>query len=344
MGKRKRRKTSLYKRLFIVFLELIVVLTILRYAAYFKKENDDGKIHLVLDNVEIDNLKNDIFVDDNNIVYLSEDDVKEYFDKSLYEEKKDNDKVKIVSTCLNKVLAIDEGENHIFINGVRVKIKGSLQKKNGEYYLPISELQSVYNIELEFIKDSKRLDIEYLYKAKKTAQINKNTKLKYKMKNLSRSIQDLEQGETVVIVEDMEGSWTRVKTNKGYIGYVKDKNLSNQNSIRDDLGEIKYKVDMESGKIKTLSREDFEDDFENQITTFEQRKEIIDKVVDAAIMNELNGVNVDIGEVKNIENYYRFLRELKPYLQDYGMFLVVSKDGSVDKKIIEKIADDIIEK
>ncbi|MBR3153080.1 MAG: SH3 domain-containing protein [Clostridia bacterium] len=344
MGKRKRRKTSLYKRLFIVFLELIVVLTILRYAAYFKKEVDDGKIHLVLDNSEVESLENDIYVDDNNIVYLSEEDVKELFDKNIYEEKKEDNNIRVVSTCENKVLTMDEGENHVFINGVRTKIKGSLQKKEDEYYLPISELQNVYNIEVNYIKESNRLDIEYFSKSKETAQINKDIDLKYKMKTLSRNVQKLEQGDSVVIVEDMDGSWTRVKTNLGYIGYVKDKNLTNKKKIRDDLGDISYSVDMNSGKIKTLTREDFEEDFESLILTSNQRKEIIDIVVDAAIMNELNGVNVDIGEVKNTENYYRFLRELKPYLKDYGMFLVVSKDGSVDKKIVEKIADEIIEK
>lgn len=342
MKRRRRRKTSLYKRLLIVFIELIIVLNILRYAAYFKKDIDDGKIHLILDNEIVENLQNDIYVDDNDIVYLSEDDVKEFFDENIYEEKNE-DKIKLISTYENKIMTILEGENHIFVNGVRVKIKGSLIKKDDEYYLPISELQNIYGIELNYVKDNRIVDVEYLSNEKETAQINKDINLKYKMTSISRNLKELSQGETVTIIEDKKGSWTRVKTKDGYIGYVKDNRLSNKEKVRDNLEKIKYdNIDVNSEKISTLTREDYEEEFEELIINSDLRKEVIDKIVDTAITNQLEGVKISINDIKNTENYYRFLTELKPYLHDYGMCLIVEYNQNLDKDKLEKVADIIV--
>ena len=340
MAKRRRRKTSLYRRLLIVFIELIVILNILRYAAFFKKDIDDGKIHLIVDNTEIEELEEDIYVDNNNIVYLSKDDVKNLLDKNIYEEKTEINTTKIISTCDNKIVTLVENENHVFINGVRTKIKGSLIYKDKICYLPISELQEIYNIQLNYIKDNKKVDIEFLYKEKETAQINKDINLKYKMTDFSKNIQKLEQGETVTIVEDKKGSWTRVKTEDGNIGYVRDKRLTNNKKVRDDLEKVKYgEIDVNSEEVLTVTNENFEEDINTLIVTSDKRKEIIDQIVDEVLTNEKKGVDISFNEISNTDNYYRLLIELKPYLEDYGICLIANKSENLNTEKLEKIVD-----
>lgn len=345
MRKRKKRKTSLYKRLFIVFVELIIVLNILRYAAFFKKDVDDGKVHLIFDNDLISDLESDIYIDNNDIIYLSKDDMTNLFDNNLYEEKTENNTVKLISTCENKIMTIVENENHIFVNGVRKKIRGSLINKDDTYYIPISELQDIYNIELNYINDKKIVDIEFLSKEKETAYVNRNIKLKYKMTNISKNLQNINQGESVTIIEDMKGSWTRVKTKEGNIGYVKDRRLAEKTKVRENLDKVKYDdLDLNSDTIRTLKKEDLDENIETLIENSDKRQELINKIVDSSIANSLKGVKICFYDIQNKDNYYRFLIELKPYLQDYGMCLIVSKDDNLDTKKLEKIADILIEK
>ena len=131
---------------------------------FLKKMLMTGKVHLILDNDLISELESDIYIDNNDIIYLSKDDMTNLFDSNLYEEKTENNTVKLISTCENKIMTIVENENHIFVNGVRKKIRGSLINKDDTYYIPISELQDIYNIELNYINDKKVVDIEFLSK------------------------------------------------------------------------------------------------------------------------------------------------------------------------------------
>ena len=80
------RKNSLLSKLVIVAILLVIVLNILRYAAYFKKD-DNSKLIVMIQNDTNAELVHDVYIDENNVIYFSEDDMKKYFDKELYYEK-----------------------------------------------------------------------------------------------------------------------------------------------------------------------------------------------------------------------------------------------------------------
>lgn len=212
-GKNKYRmkKNSLLRKIVIVVVLLFVVLNILRYAAYFKKE-DVGVLSVIIQNDVNVELKHDIYIDENDVVYLSEDDIRDYFDGDLYFEKDATNLRRYISVSQNKILEITEGKNHMYVNGVFTKIKGQVVDRDGVYYFPISELSEVYNIDVEYLKNENRLNIDKFSEQKTTAIVNRDMKLKYKMTDISRNIEELHQGDLITIVEDMNSKWVKVKT------------------------------------------------------------------------------------------------------------------------------------
>ena len=228
------RKNSLLSKLVIVAILLVIVLNILRYAAYFKKD-DNSKLIVMIQNDTNAELVHDVYIDENNVIYFSEDDMKKYFDKELYYEKDESNLRRYISISQNKILEITEGKNNMYINSTFTKIKGSVISRDGIFYFPLSELTDIYNIDVEYIKDKNRLNIDKLDEEKNVATVNRDTKLKYKMTGISKTVENLAQGDKVTILGDVNQKWIKVKTKDYQIGYVKKSKLIDFTQERDNL-------------------------------------------------------------------------------------------------------------
>lgn len=343
----KIKKNSLLSKLLLVVILLLVVLNVFRYAAYFKKDTNEGIQICIQNDVNIE-LEHDIYIDENGVIYLSEEDMKKYFDDGLYYEKNENDKRRYISVCQNKILEITENENHIFVNGNREKIKGAVANREGNFYFPISELESVYNIEIDYLEKKNRINIEKMAEEKIVAIVNKETNLKYKMTNISKNVELLEQGDIVTIVEEMDGSWVKVKTSDYVVGYVKKSKLINEKKERYNLGEENYnKIDIENAALIEINDNTYEN-FEEIISTYDNRKQKINEILDQATKKipELEGkelgVKIDINISGDVQNYYKFLRELEAYINDIGVSLIVVNKPNLDMDRLNKVADMVI--
>ena len=232
--KLKFKKDSLLGKLIIVFILLIIVLNVLRYAAYFKKE-DNSQLSVIIQNNTNVEMQHDVYIDENKIVYFSEDDMRNLFDKELYYEKDEDNLRRYISISQSKILEITEEKNHMYINGTFTKIKGKVINRDGIYYFPISELADVYNLEVDYLSDTNKLNIEKLSEEKVTAIVNRDTELKYKMTAISRNVEKLSQGDTVTVLDSSDKKWIKVKTKDYQVGYVKKSKLLDFTKARNDL-------------------------------------------------------------------------------------------------------------
>ena len=55
----------------------------------------------------------------------------------------------------------------------------------------------------------------------------------------------------------------------------------------------------------------------------------------------LKGVKVNFDNINNTENYYRFLAELRPYLNDYGISLIVVKKDNLDENTLKEVTNSV---
>ncbi len=339
----KHRTDNLLKKIALVAILLLIVLNILRYAAYFERDTE-GKIQISIQNETNIDLEHDIYIDENNVVFLSEDDMKKYFDNDLYYENDENNKRKYVSVFENKILEIVENENHMYVNDERYKIKAAVINRDGIYYFPISELKDVYNINVTSSWDMKRINIEKLSEKKIVATVDNETKLKYKMTDISKNLIDLKEGTKVEIVEKMNRTWTKIKTPDCYVGYVRTSKLKDETEERKEYKENDYsRFDVNNATIIEVNEEK-DPAIKEKLSSYEPRKTKIKEVLQEAVEEVVQLKGKNIGVRVNISTddavgYYRFLKELKTYLNNMNVCLIVVDQNVIDRNDLLRISN-----
>ena len=78
------KNRDIIKKVIIILLALVVIGFVVVKAEIFIKEKTDGKITLIINNNNVTSrLKNEVRIDD-GIIYVSMDDMKNFFDKYIY--------------------------------------------------------------------------------------------------------------------------------------------------------------------------------------------------------------------------------------------------------------------
>ena len=235
-NKAKRAKHSDGK-ISIKIIIIIVAILLIGIIAY--KMNDfiilgkNKTINLVINNKNVtSNLKKDILIKDNEI-YLSKQDLGNFFDKYIYEDEENN---QIITTYNTKIAAISLEKNTININGSNKDTFTHAIKQDGNVFIPIEELKDVYGIEIKYLEDSKVLTIDSLSKEQKKAIINKNTSVKSSTKIISKTVDRVKKGSYVIVISEEKG-YARIRTENGKLGYIKSSKLSNTVVVREEMKE-----------------------------------------------------------------------------------------------------------
>lgn len=231
----QEKKKKMIVRTFFTIVALIVLFIIAMIANNYIILDNNEVTNLVINNRNVtSDLKNDVLIE-NNIIYLSEDDVQNFFDKYLYLEEENN---KFITTYDKKIAEIGFDENKININGSDKQIYAHVINKDGIDYLPISEMKDVYNIEIDNIEETKVVTMDSLDREQKKAVVTSNIAVKSSTNFIARTVDRLEKGETVVVISSENGV-SRVRTPRGKIGYIKTKKLDDEFTVREALVEEK---------------------------------------------------------------------------------------------------------
>ena len=217
----KKKKNII--RIFIIILAIVILGVIAYIANDYIILGKNETTNLVINNTNVTgNLKEDIFIDGENI-YLSKQDLSNFFDKYIYEDEENN---KIITTYEDKIATIGFDENKIEINGSEVSTKAHAIEKEEAIYLPITELKDVYGIEIEYIEDSDTITIDSIAREQKKAIVNGNLAVKSSTNFIAKTIDRVKKGDYVIVISD-DGKNARIRTENGKIGYVKSKKLAN---------------------------------------------------------------------------------------------------------------------
>lgn len=257
-------KKKKIKRRFFIFLIILILLIAAYIANDFIIFDKNEKINLVINNNNItSNLKNDILIE-NDTIYLSKEDIANFFDKYIYLEKETN---QIITTYDKKIASIGFEDKYININGANKKIYAHAENKNDTIYLPISEMKDVYGIEIEYIEESKVITMDSLNRGQKRAMVAKDAAVKSTTGFISKTIDRIQSNGYVIVVSKTNDGWTKIRTKNGKVGYVKNDCIVNEVTIREDITEgkqIEGKVNLvwdyysEYGKAPDRSGEEIE--------------------------------------------------------------------------------------
>lgn len=236
---KKSNKIKIVVTLIITLFALFIATFAMYIAPDYQKEGTEDMINLIINNRNVTaRMKNEVYIDDNGVIYLSEDDVQNYFDKYIkyYEDDK-----RLVTTYEDKIAILLGNNKYMEVNGKLQDIKASLITKNEIMYIPFSEMcESVYNANLTYInkEDNQVVIVDSVSREVKEATVNKKVSVKYKAKVLSRTLERVNKGDKVIYISSSDG-WARVRTENGKIGYIKEKDIAEINVVREETIEKK---------------------------------------------------------------------------------------------------------
>ena len=102
---------------------------------------------------------------------------------------------------------------------------GCATKKDNNFYLPFSELKDVYNVDINYNKESKIITIDSLNREFKKANASKDIDIKYKPTVISKTLDKVKKGDSVVFIEEQENGWKKedmhrmAEANKAFAHY-----------------------------------------------------------------------------------------------------------------------------
>ncbi len=244
--KNERNSSKLIFNIFIVLVFLVLLGGVFYLSPNYIREDYDGKTKVLINNNNVTlKMKNDVYIDENNNVFLSLADVRNYFDKYIEYDKENGS---IVTTSEINIAKMSTKDNKITINGQEEELNSSAIEKNETIYLPFSEIsEKVYDVDLEYIKDTNTIIIDSLDRKQEVANTTKETKLKYKPQTLSGTLEKLDANEQVVYIEETN-NWAEVRSKDGTIGYIKKEDLGNVEVAR----EAKEYIDKVKGKVNLV--------------------------------------------------------------------------------------------
>lgn len=233
--KEKRGKNKKAKKVINIVIGIVAFIIICLIANNYIVFDKNKTINLVINNKNVtSNLKNQVLIE-NNTIYLSQSDIENFFDKHIYKEDETNE---IITTYGKKIAAIGFEKNSININGSDKEIYAHAIEKDGQVYLPISEMKDVYDVEIRNIEKTKVVTMDSLDREQKKAIVTSNLSVKSSTNFLTRTVDRIKKGDSVIIISSDKG-YTKIRTEKGKIGYIKSKKVANEITVREEMKEEK---------------------------------------------------------------------------------------------------------
>ena len=217
----------------LIFLAIIAVgalYAVKKLAPGFANEEISDMTNLVINGSNVtDYLKENgtkVYIRD-NIIYLSLSDMQNFFDKYIYVDEKYG---KVISTYNSNIVTLDINNGQMQLNDGNVNTAQIPFEADGVLYVPFSQMEEAFDATCTYISETDTVIIDTEDRDKTFATLTKNTNLKSRTRNLSRTIAKLEESEEVMIIEE-DGDWSEIRTSKGKIGYISNSAIGNKTEV-----------------------------------------------------------------------------------------------------------------
>lgn len=241
--KKEKKKNNYIKNIIIICVIMAIAVFVLKIAPNYIVEPNDLNLVINYSNVS-KNLKGKAFIDDNGVIYLSKEDIKNFYDEYIYYDEKYN---QIITSSDTKIATMIVGQKEKTVNGKTSSMNGEVKEIDGKYYIPFSELEEVYNVKATYIKESNTIVLDSLNRELEIANSKKKNKVKYKDSIFSKTIDEIDEGEEVYIVPSnsnksetkINNGFIKVRTKEGKLGYIKEDSISDKIIAREEQKEYK---------------------------------------------------------------------------------------------------------
>ncbi len=155
--------------------------------------------------------------------YFDYETVRKYFNDRFYVDTTES---LLLYTTAVDTIRTEIGSSTFTQDGAQVEESYTISFYEGEkLYVAADYVKKFTNFSYEAFTEPNRLQVYTQWGEIQTATIKKDTSVRYKGGVKSDILKDVQGGDTVTVLEEME-TWTKVKTADAVIGYVENKRLS----------------------------------------------------------------------------------------------------------------------
>lgn len=246
MGEIEKKKSKIGIIIAIIIIALVLIVGAIGGYYVIKRNYIVSKINqtnLIINNSNAtSSLKNNVYIK-NGVVYVSKPDIYNFFDNTIIYDEKYN---QVVTTSSTKIASLPIDSKQIQVNSSNTTIKAGAIILDEVAYVPISELDEVYNIKITYVESEDLVYIDSLDREQQTATLKKDSSIKYKPTIISATLAKAKQGNTLTIANRSDypvpNGWTRVRTENGTLGYIQTGKLNEFKTIR-EKAEEKAKIE-----------------------------------------------------------------------------------------------------
>ena len=239
METEKKSKIGLVIILSIIIIGIITIVGA-GYVLLNLEEKNEDITKLIINYTDVTNfLKADVYIDENDNIYLSKEDIENFYDEYIYFDERYN---QIITTSNDKIMTIKLNSNKKEINGIESNLKNKIIKKDDKYFLPFSDLEEIYNVKVNYIKESKTIVIDSLDRKLTIAVSKRKNNVKSRDFIFSKTVDKIQEGEKLTIVplnddqkQNINEDWIKVRTEKGKLGYVKKSSINSESVVREEV-------------------------------------------------------------------------------------------------------------
>lgn len=307
-------------------LVLIILAIIFLVKLIFKpKEEESTKLTLIVDKQDItDKLVDNIYIDTAQKLYMSLEDIKNIFDPNLYFEEETE---KVITISGTKVGAIDVNSNVFELNSATRLLSSEIIKYDEKYYIPVSDITNIYNIEIFATNDT--AIVLSLYKELITVKTTKKVSLKQETGFFAKTIKKLEEGQEVIYLGEAEKpDWIKVLTYDGKEGYIKQNKLSDKEYKRMDMNEDYFTPNVaDANNAIKMTKKTIKND---NIDKFSSRKTTISKMLEDCVSKNKYTINLDLKDTQvETDKLERLILELIPRLKELGGAVMITNNNGI---------------
>lgn len=246
MGEIEKKKSKIGIIIAIIIIALVLIVGAIGGYYVIKRNYIVSKIdqtNLIINNSNAtSSLKNNVYIKD-GVVYVSKPDIYNFFDNTIIYDEKYN---QAVTTSSTKIASLPIDSKQIQVNSSNTTIKAGAIILDEVAYVPISELDEVYNIKTTYVESEDLVYIDSLDREQQTATLKKDSSIKYKPTIISATLAKAKQGDTLTIANRSDypvpNGWTRIRTENGTLGYIQTGKLNEFKTIR-EKAEEKAKIE-----------------------------------------------------------------------------------------------------
>ena len=164
--------------------------------------------------------------------YLEYSLVRDYLNDRFYWDSNENI---LLYTLPEGTIRADVGSSEYTLQKEKKSEDYTIVKTEGStVYIALDFVQKYTNIEFKTYKDPQRIMIVSDWGKIKTATVKRDTQIRYRGGVKSPYLTEVSKKDKVTVIEN-EGDWKKVRTEDGYIGYIKKNCLKKEKEFLESL-------------------------------------------------------------------------------------------------------------